>query len=75
MFSFLSFVNMENEFLSWIFLLGVKEQELSDTPLNERFEAAGYGSTSVLINAAEVFAAWQIAITLIIMLSCLKPML
>ena len=73
MFSFLSFVNMENQYLAWVFLLGVKEQELSDTPLNDRFEAVGYGSTSVLINAAEVLATWQVAIILLIVFACLKP--
>ena len=62
MFSMLSFVNMENEFLSKLFLLNIDESQLTGEPLNKAFEEVGYSNTSVLVNAAEIFATWEIII-------------
>ena len=38
MFSYMAFLNLENEFLSSIFRLSIDEGKLSEEPLNYRFE-------------------------------------
>ena len=62
MFSMLAFLNMENEFLAGIFLYNINEAKLSSEPLSDGFARVGYQSTSLLVNGAEIFASWEIAI-------------
>ena len=62
MFSMLSFVNMENQFLASLFLFNIDQSKFSDEPLSEAFAEIGYETTAVLLNAAEIFATWEIFI-------------
>ena len=72
MLSYLSLVNMENQYLARLFLFAVDEDQLSDEPLDERFDSVGYGSQSFLINAAEAFSTWEIAFTLLFLFSVFR---
>jgi hypothetical protein len=56
-FSFVGLANMENEYLSFLFLLSINESQLEHKkPINYRFENQGYESTSILINCSDMIA-------------------
>jgi hypothetical protein len=56
-FSFVGLANMENEYLSDLFLLQINEDKLQHKkPINYRFENQGYESTSILLNCSDMFA-------------------
>jgi hypothetical protein len=56
-FSFVGLANMENEYLSSLFLLSINEKQLEHKEaINYRFENQGYESTSILIDCSDMIA-------------------
>jgi len=56
LFSFISFINMENKGLSMIFLLHFDKSPIKDRNSNNyRFKNQGVGSTNILINWSDIF--------------------
>ena len=68
MYSYLAFVNLENEALAAIFLRNFDLEKLEDEPLSRSFDEIGYGSKQIFLNGAEVFATWEISILAVIVI-------